>query len=563
MNKCLNVIGIVLVLLLFPYCSGERAQRPEGQGSSAHTALAGIDSLMWRQPDSAFVLLQGFVVGPEVKTLDTFDWHYCQVLISELLYKNYKQQSNRNDLLRAVDFFDSLTSGNTGAYPRSVALRKSYVFLDARAHYMNGVGFYEQGNVVQACSEYLKALEVMEGYFEEKSLTGKKAQFMANTYNRMGDLFSEQFMMESSITCYENALVYCKIEPTSPIGVSNILYRIGKQYDKKNEIENARSYYSQALDNMTVTDNMVYRDIVASKAFCDYKVEGEANYALDELSTILMQANTENERLNRYFTVGCVYFFDGNYDSALFYFEPVFANKDDVGLQTQAAGYLRVVYDSIGDMEKSNFYMRFLTNQKKSDGENKALVSELEAVYKAYMNQKQKKEAEEARKKSIRETIEIVVFITVFFIFAILVVAKQKSKQLLKKQQEETDRILEETEQEHEKELRLWQAEADKTLEETEKKHEKELETERLAYQKKQEALQQNLQEKEAHVNVLKNALNQQREEAERRRMAFLKEPICEAILNKAKSKQITTRNVAHELGIALKDDCAICIYWD
>ena len=535
MNKCLNVIGIVLVLLLFPYCSGERAQRPEGQGSSAHTALAGIDSLMWRQPDSAFVLLQGFVVGPEVKTLDTFDWHYCQVLISELLYKNYKQQSNRNDLLRAVDFFDSLTSGNTGAYPRSVALRKSYVFLDARAHYMNGVGFYEQGNVVQACSEYLKALEVMEGYFEEKSLTGKKAQFMANTYNRMGDLFSEQFMMESSITCYENALVYCKIEPTSPIGVSNILYRIGKQYDKKNEIENARSYYSQALDNMTVTDNMVYRDIVASKAFCDYKVEGEANYALDELSTILMQANTENERLNRYFTVGCVYFFDGNYDSALFYFEPVFANKDDVGLQTQAAGYLRVVYDSIGDMEKSNFYMRFLTNQKKSDGENKALVSELEAVYKAYMNQKQKKEAEEARKKSIRETIEIVVFITALFILAILVIAKQKSKQLLKKQQEET--------------------EADKTLEETEKKHEKELETERLAYQKKQEALQQNLQEKEAHVNVLKNALNQQREEAERRRMAFLKEPICEAILNKAKSKQITTRNVAHELGIALKDE--------
>ncbi len=143
MNKCLNVIGIVLALLLFPYCSGERAQRSEGQGSSAHAALAGIDSLMWRQPDSAFVLLQGFVVGPEVETLDTFDWHYCQVLISELLYKNYKQQSNRNDLLRAVDFFDSLTSGNTGAYPRSVTLRKSYVFLDARAHYINGVGFYE------------------------------------------------------------------------------------------------------------------------------------------------------------------------------------------------------------------------------------------------------------------------------------------------------------------------------------------------------------------------------------------------------------------------------------
>ena len=554
MNKCLNVIGILLVLLLFPYCGGREAQPSEGKDNNAHAALAGIDSLMWRQPDSAFVLLQEFVVSPEAKELDTYDEHYCQVLISELLYKNYKQQSNRNDLLRAVDFFDSLTSGNTGAYPRSVTLRKSYVFLDARAHYINGVGFYEQGDVVQACSEYLKALEGMEEHFEEKALTGKKAQFMANIYNRMGDLFSEQFMMESAITCYENALVYCKIEPTSPIGVSNILYRIGKQYDKKNEIENARLYYGRALENMTVTDNIVYRDIVASKALCDYKVEGVAEYALDELSTILMQANTENERLNRYLTIGSVFFFDGNYDSALFYLKPVYEN-DEIRLQSKAASYLRIIYDSIGNREQSNVYSRFLTHQNKSEGENKALVSELEAVFKAYMNQRQKKEAEEAREKSIRETIEIVVFITALSILAILVVAKQKSKQLLKKQQEETDRILEETEQEHEKELRLWQAVADKTLEETEKKHEKELETERLAYQKKQEALQQNLQKKEAHVNVLEKALIQQREEAKQRRMAFLKEPICEAILNKAKSKQITTRDVAHELGIALKDE--------
>lgn len=558
MNKCLNVIGILLVLLLFPYCGGRESQPSEGKDNNAHAALAEIDSLMWRRADSAFVLLQEFVVSPEAKELDTYDEHYCQVLISELLYKNYKQQSNRNDLLRAVDYFDSIVAADEAdrrkADARGASLRERNAFLDARAHYIKGAGFYEQGNVVQACSEYLKALEVMEGYFEEKSLTGEKAQFMANTYNRMGDLFSEQFMMESAITCYENALVYCKIEPTSPIGVSNILYRIGKQYDKKNEIENARLYYGRALKNMTVTDNIVYRDIVASKALCDYKMGDVPEQSLDELSIVIKQTTTENERLNRYLTIGGIYFSEGIYDSALLYLKPVFEN-DEIGLQSQAASYLRIIYDSIGNREQSNVYSRFLTHQNKSEGENKALVSELEAVFKTYMNQKQKKEAEEARKKSIRETIEIVVFITALFILAILVIAKQKSKQLLKKQQEETDRVLEETEQEHEKELRLWQAEADKTMEETEKKHEKELENERLAYQKKQEALQQNLQEKEAHVIVLEKALIQQREESEQRRMAFLKEPICEAILNKAKSKQITTRDVAHELGIALKDE--------
>ena len=549
MNKCLNVIGILLVLLLFPYCGGREAQPSEGKDNNAHAALAVIDSLMWRRADSAFVLLQEFVVSPEAKELDTYDEHYCQVLISELLYKNYKQQSNRDDLLQAVDFFDSLTANTHG-----MSSKERNAFLNARAHYINGVGFYERGDVVDACVEYLKALEVMEEHFEEKALTGKKAQFMANTYNRLGDLFSEQFMMESAITCYEKALVYCEIEPTSPIGVSNILYRIGKQYDKKNEIENARLYYGRALENMTVTDNMVYRDIVASKALCDYKVEGVAEYALDELNTILMQADTENEQLNRYLTIGSVFFFDSDYDSALFYLEPVFENQE-AGLQDQAANYMYIIYNRQGDRKQADSLMHFLASLKRSEGENKALVSKLEDIFKTYMHQKQKKEAEEARKKSIRETIEIVVFITALFILAILVIAKQKSKQLLKKQQEEADRLLGETEQEHEKELRLWQAEADKTLEETEKKHEEELEIERLAHQKKQEALQQNLQEREAHVNVLEKALNQQRKEAEQRRMAFMKEPICEAILNKAKSKQITTRDVAHELGIALKDE--------
>ena len=189
MNKCLNVIGILLVLLLFPYCGGRETQPSEGKGNNAHAALAGIDSLMWRRADSAFVLLQEFVVSPEAKELDTYDEHYCQVLISELLYKNYKQQSNRDDLLQAVVFFDSLTANTHG-----MSSKERNAFLDARVHYTNGVGFYERGDVVQACSEYLRALEVMEEHFDEKALTGKKAQFMANTYNRMGDLFSEQFM---------------------------------------------------------------------------------------------------------------------------------------------------------------------------------------------------------------------------------------------------------------------------------------------------------------------------------------------------------------------------------
>ena len=82
MNKCLNVIGILLVLLLFPYCGRRDARQMDGQGSGAHAALAEIDSLMWRQPDSALTVLQEFASSAASDSLDEFNGHYCQLLIS-------------------------------------------------------------------------------------------------------------------------------------------------------------------------------------------------------------------------------------------------------------------------------------------------------------------------------------------------------------------------------------------------------------------------------------------------------------------------------------------------
>lgn len=124
-------------------------------------SLQAIDSLMWRQPDSALVVMQGFAGSTEADSLDVFEGHYCQVLISELLYKNYYAQSNRAELLQAVGYFDSIL-GMDGADTRGVSpqrgasLRERNVFLDARAHYINGAGLYERNDVVNACAEYLR-----------------------------------------------------------------------------------------------------------------------------------------------------------------------------------------------------------------------------------------------------------------------------------------------------------------------------------------------------------------------------------------------------------------------
>ena len=115
--------------------------------------LVEIDSLMWRQPDSALSLLIPCFdtgIGGDAKfcvsTATEYDRHYANLLLAELLYKNDYGQTNREELREAVDYFDSY-------------------FLSARALYINGVGYYERDSVAEACEEYLKAVEIMENRF--------------------------------------------------------------------------------------------------------------------------------------------------------------------------------------------------------------------------------------------------------------------------------------------------------------------------------------------------------------------------------------------------------------
>ena len=126
--------------------------------------LSAIDSLMWQQPDTALACL---VSCFDACTTTEYNRHYANLLLAELLYKNDYAQTNRPALQRAVAYFDALagthdtdTRGvSLQAEPRRDARRASAhdaaAFLAARAHYINGVGYYENDSAVQACTEYI------------------------------------------------------------------------------------------------------------------------------------------------------------------------------------------------------------------------------------------------------------------------------------------------------------------------------------------------------------------------------------------------------------------------
>ena len=485
-----------------------------------HPRLAAIDSLMWQQPDSALAVLLDFAGSPLADSLDAFDGHYCQMLVSELLYKNDCEQSNRTELLRAVDYFDSLCI--SGDVPWRVST-DNVVFLDARAHYINGVGFYERDSIVEACEEYLKALEMMENHFEEKELMEKKARFMVGIYNRLGDLFSAQFMMEDAIACYEQALSYCLIETTSPCGVSNVLYHIGMQYDKKENLSKARQYYGQALETVSNIDNLTYRNIVASKALCDYQIEKKPELPLNALRKIIGQAENEEERLTRYLTVGAIYFEEKMLDSAFFYLKSVYENTDDVSVRIQVASYLRVIYENAGEQEKADECVRFMAGNMKSEGENKVLVSQLDKLFQEYLKQKQKKLTEAEHTKHINNNVGIIVPVAVFVALGIIVVAQRRSRKLLKKQQEEADRVMTSKEMEHKRKL----------------------EFERQTHQMQQAALSGRLKQSNETLRELKMQVAKQKEEAAsqtEQAATFAEEPICRLIMGRVNEGQFKSK---------------------
>jgi tetratricopeptide (TPR) repeat protein len=572
---------MMLMGLLAVVACTQNAQAPEPvEGPSPQ--LMSIDSLLWHQPDSALAcILPYFDTCRDAKfcvsTATEYNRHYANLLLSELLYKNDYAQVNRAELLQAVAYFDSLLSVD-GADTRGVSLQarprrdtrrasaQNMAFLDARAHYINGVGYYENDSVVEACAEYLKTLEVMENHFEEKELVKHKARFMALTYGRLGDIFSDQFMMESSITCYEHALFYCRIEPTSPTGVSNLLTRLGVQYDKLGNKEKMRDYYGQALEAMPSSDNLSYRDLAASKALCDYQLGLGIDHSLAVLRRILVDANDKEERKTRFLTIGAIFAEEGMYDSAMYYLEPLFENEVDLTLKISAAECLRTIYDSIGDDEKLDKCLRFMALQKKSEAQNKALVSQLDDLFKSYTNKKLQNEAEKARDKSIRKTIEIIVPIAVVVALAILIMSKLRSKRLLKEQQVEADKKFGESEQQHEEELRQRKAEAEKMLEDKEKHHQQEMEAkeaetkkeleerdkqhaeaieaERQTHRMEQASLSGRLKRSNQEVRELKDQIKQLDDLAAKSVIAasFDEEPVCRLIMERVKDGQFKSK---------------------
>ena len=519
-------IGIVLMAVMVG--CGDGLPRPAAtlsQRGTAYRTLEEIDSLMWRQPDSALAVLLDYLdddgrdAARYVSTDKTFDNHYAQLLASELLFKNDCAQTNRTELLQAVAYFDSLMQ-----VPEPVEGPTNRVaFLDARAHYMNGVGFYEQGDLVNACAEYLNTLRIMESHFAKNELVGKKARFMALTYNRLLDLFKAQLMPEPAIYCARQSLVYTQIAPTSLNAKANILYQIGLQHDILREKDSAVFYYEAALNALHDRNTMVYRDLMASRALFDYCDLQDTIKALDSLKSMVAQAESESERITRYSTIGYVYNDAGQLDSAKVYKELVFEFAEKAIDKKLAAKTLHDIAISEGDTLKANQYAQFLIEDVAAAAENQAQVSKLNDLFQNYLQEKQEAASLRERKKAVRLTLMVLVPLLLAIGLAVAIVMRRR----------------------HRKRLAIQEAEAQQRLETQEAEAQQRLEEERQSYRMEQAALSGRLKRSNETLRELQDQMRQQNDTApkpETQAASFAEEPICHLIMERVNEGQFKSQ---------------------
>ena len=391
--------------------------------------LSAIDSLMWQRPDSALTCLLPYFdtcCRDGVHTVSTtHDCHYANLLLAELLYKNDNPQLNRAELLQAVDYYDSLCCRDAA---RHVSTDPILMFLDARAHYINGVGYYERDSVVEACQEYLKALEVMEERFEEKEMVGEKAQFMALTYTRLTKNFSDLYLHEQAIYFGKKARKYYNKYEAQVWHLAWLFDEIGSNYNVTNNLDSAMAYFNKGIEMLPDSNNLAYRDLRVHIVFLSYVINKNRDAVLNQLRNLLTKSDSEKEYLSRCLTLGEVYFHEQQYDSAYLYLTKVYYSSKSVNAKKQAAEWLVDICKTQDKEDETVMYTDFLVPFATQD-ENKSFVkSQLAELYNGYKQYELVHQHRQIIKKQTRWGIALTSGLLVVILALFVLYRKYKKK---------------------------------------------------------------------------------------------------------------------------------------
>lgn len=418
MKKLYSILSISVLLLVLAHCTSTPKPWHADKPYNISPELLHIDSLMWLQPDSATKELSRFWANYNIDSTDAFNKHYFNLLVSEALFKGGYPQSNRKRLLKAVNYFDTTDS-----------------WLSARAHYMNGVGFKAEDSVVEALYEYLHVLDIMDEHIP----TPPHTRFMMLIHCRLGDLFSDQYMQEPAIVCYNNALIYNDCGETNPLTRSYLLQDLGFQYDKLQKYDTARYYYNEALRFLPDTTDVLYPKVLFYLAMLDCTSGSDFEHGIVELKRLASQCS-ESNRDWRYVNIGLIYQEAGPVDSALVYLQKAFDYGINDAVKSYVAEFIYDIYESQDDTLKMAEFAEYLIEKPSNERVSMARVSTLNSMFQDYQTRHQERLQQQNRKRAII-CVSIAIVILLLVVFIIVKLRNKKRTIENQKLQEEKLRV--------------------------------------------------------------------------------------------------------------------------
>lgn len=360
-------------------------------------------------PDVALNLLIGVSDTVDDQGLSKPDYYEYQILIAEVLYKNYFSQTNDSAIVESVRFYDSLAN----IYPKNVEV----ILQKSRAHYYKAVGESEKDGIKNACSDYIIALKTIDE-IKEKGRNYNIDYFNGLIYNRLASIYyyNDAFNLSISLDKMANEC-FAKSNSIHPIAYNYLcIAKMLSTMDLYDEEENYLNMADSLISNvLKIEDNQLKRKILMERALLASYRDNDNKKALELARQYMSKADGEEERVLGYTQLGEIFYKDCQYDSALYYFEKDFLRNHYTMLH--CGNRIIEICKISGDNEKAAYYAPLLAEETNQELELTPMKAELVAMYEQYEADKQKAEIRDLWLKIIMAlTVGIIILVVVFFV---------------------------------------------------------------------------------------------------------------------------------------------------
>lgn len=408
-------IILIITSLCFISCSKFNLF-PEEKNPYHHGILKTINDTMTKNPEDALKIIDN--IGTE--TIHNFtkqEYYEYQILLAEAHYKNYYPQNNRNEIINACNYFDSLSALYTQ--------NQDILFLNSRALYYNAVGDEEKDENKNAFKNYLESLKIINriNINSRTDNTNDILHFKALIYTRLGDILYWHDVYVPAIECINNANKLFELENNQNVLSRNniiiaVIYGLNYNHDK-------------ALHHLAIADSILQNseinivlknDIERIKASVMYNI----GYKEESFNSILKQYKTIDDQAQAMEIAGVLgdmYYDMKIYDSAIYYYEKYFPNNKYSKIN--AANNIIEISILTGNNELITKYAPSLAEETNKEIMLSSIKTELSSLFLKY---KEEKKHETIYDNIIKHLFLIFLITIIFFIIGLNLINLKKKK---------------------------------------------------------------------------------------------------------------------------------------